>query len=275
MSFQFSDILKNPKVQLTAASTSMFAVGVTLGYFTAERLLKSRYEKIAEKEREDARAYYARQFKSGEFSDPVTLASGYNEMVEGNDDDSSPLTAILDRDTALLKEQRAIIDTMHYRTVSDDDDSEEEDQDLKEQVDVRESISKNIFDNRTPSDDDDFDLESEKATRDEDHPYILSHDEYYQGDLDYSQNTLTYFVGDQVLVDEEDNPISNVRNTVGEENLLRFGYGSKDENVVYIRNHRLEVDFEVVRSFGKYTEEVLGFIEHAEKPKLRKFRNYD
>jgi hypothetical protein len=39
---------------------------------------------------------------------------------------------------------------------------------------------------------------------------------------------------------------------------LRFGHGSKDPNVVYIRNPRLEMEMEILRDPSSYEKEVLG-----------------
>jgi hypothetical protein len=88
----------------------------------------------------------------------------------------------------------------------------------------------------------------------------------------YQQVTITFFEGDDVLSDERDQVIEDIEETVGVENLKQFGHGSKDPKIVYIRNDRLELDFEVVQSQNKYVEEVLGFVQHSDQRKIRKFR---
>lgn len=127
-----------------------------------------------------------------------------------------------------------------------------------------------IFDN-----DADADEEVDMESRSKDRPYILTREEYMLSEPDYTQTTVTYFEADEVLADERDAPIENAEKKIGLENL-RFGSGSGDPNLVYIRNDALEIDFEVIRSRGAFTHEVLGFeteIKHsAHKPGLRKFR---
>lgn len=266
----FSNVLKSKKAQLFLIGGGSFAIGVAVGYFSTNRLLEKRYEELVAKEREDAKTYYQRRDKTGIYSDPVALARKHAPDVavvqEGE--------GIVEFEERVMQEAKEHLKELKYGLGLDDDGNDVEEQTPEEKLEVQESIKHNIFDGRAPVEDDGFDLEAEKETRDEAYPYIISHDEFYLAELDFGQNTLTYFQGDKVLVDEADTPIANVRKTIGEDNI-KFGYGSKDENIVYIRNHQLEVDFEVVRSFGKYAEEVLGFIEHAEKPKLRKFRNFD
>ena len=139
---------------------------------------------------------------------------------------------------------------------------EEDEPDEEEEV-----ITMNIFSENESS-------ASSAGGRDTNRPFILSAREFEEGELDYSQNTLMYYEGDDVLTDERDQPIHHLQKIVGAENL-KFGEMSDDPNIVYIRNNELEVDFEVCRSKGTFTEEVLGFTEPSNKPRPRKFREYD
>ena len=79
--------------------------------------------------------------------------------------------------------------------------------------------------------------------------------------MGYEQSTLTYYEGDDILVDEHDVPVYNHNLSVGP---LNFGHGSNDKNVVYIRSERLESEFEVLREHGLYTVEVLGYEKEEE-----------
>ncbi len=122
-----------------------------------------------------------------------------------------------------------------------------------------------------------WDYDEELKTRTPDKPYIIEHDEFYQSDM--ISTTLTYFEGDGALADDSDEHIPDIEGTVGSENLARFGHGSRDNNILYIRNEKLDLLIEVVRNQGKYTEQVLGFLEHADDGydyrRPRKFRHYD
>lgn len=95
----------------------------------------------------------------------------------------------------------------------------------------------------------------DRSTRDSARPYIIDLSEYVNNDTLYNNNTLTYFEGDGVLVDDQMIPISNINQVVGNDNL-QFGNGSDDINVVYIRNEELEVDFEIVRTDELFAHEV-------------------
>jgi len=96
------------------------------------------------------------------------------------------------------------------------------------------------------------------SMRDEDEPHIISQEEFMEGGPGYHQPTLSYYVGDDILADERDQPITDVTDLLGEDNL-KFGYGSGDANIVYIRNNKLSLDIEIIKSEGKYSEEVAGF----------------
>lgn len=131
-------------------------------------------------------------------------------------------------------------------------------------------VAKNVW---TDAKDFEFDLEEEKAKRTNDAPYILEHDEFYESDLDFT--TLTWFEGDEVLADERDEHIPDIEMVVGEANLLRFGAGSRDPNVLYVHNPKLDRNFEILKNEGKYTEQILGFVEHSDETRVLRFRPSD
>jgi len=213
------------------ASLVSFVAGGASAYF----ITKAKYEKIVEEEIAEAKLFYSRLNKRGEFSDPTTLASEYEDVIE--ELGYSVETTFMESGELLTKNK---YDKAHH--ISDDEES-------------------------------DFNYIEEVKYRTEDAPYVISHDEYFQGEKDYTQVTLTYFEEDDILCDEKDSPINDTDNTVGDDNLKKFGHGSKDNNIVYIRNDRVEIDFEVVRSKGNYAKDVLGFVEHSEQlGKPRRFR---
>lgn len=114
-------------------------------------------------------------------------------------------------------------------------------------------VVKNIFDD---SDNDEWDYKTELESRTDDAPYIIHVDEFVAGESGWGSNsTLTWYEGDNILCDSTDKPIYNAQETVGE---LRFGHGSKDPNIVYVRNPKLQTEYEILRDEGSYQEIVLG-----------------
>lgn len=213
-------------VLVLAASTSA-ALGATVTYFITRKHLEKKYKEIAIREIADARMYYSRLYKA-DFETP-------GDAVE-----------------ALIGPAADAMEQYQGRAAVDDSgDPIPEPQG---------PIKRNIFLNgEALKESTDFDYEHEVTLRTPDQPYVVLHDEFMENDPDYHQPSLTYYEGDDILADEKDEPIEDVEGTVGVANLQRFGHGSKDTKVVYVRNERLALDFEITRSPGKYTEEVLGF----------------
>lgn len=108
-----------------------------------------------------------------------------------------------------------------------------------------------------------FDLEEEQKNRSSQVPYVLHRDEFHQDELGYPQTTLTYYEADAILADTDDKPIYAFDRITGP---LRFGFGSGDSNVVYIRNDKMRTEYEVIRDPGYFSVEVLGLeIEDNER----------
>ena len=115
----------------------------------------------------------------------------------------------------------------------------------------------------------------EAKNRSENQPYILHRTEFFANEREYPHSTLTYYEGDDVLCDEQDVPIYGKEKLLGE---LKFGHGSEDPEIVYIRNDERESEYEVLLDHGHYQVEVLGQeigdvlnndLKHAH---IRKFR---
>jgi hypothetical protein len=103
--------------------------------------------------------------------------------------------------------------------------------------------------------DDEWDMEKEQSERTEDKPYILHKDEFYENEKDYSQLSLTYFEGDDIMCDEEQTPVYNYLNVTGP---LLFGHGSHDRNTFYVRNDDRSCEYEIIRDSGHFAIEVLA-----------------
>lgn len=141
---------------------------------------------------------------------------------------------------------------------------------------AEEVVDRNAFDHDEPQPEpeDPWNQQVEMQGRGAIHPYVIHQEEFMANDDEHEQVTLTYFSGDDVLSDERDTVIAEPDVIVGLDNLQKFGHGSGDPNTVYIRNPRLEVDYEVVRSEGTFAQEVHGFtdgdLQHSERRRRRR-----
>jgi hypothetical protein len=141
---------------------------------------------------------------------------------------------------------------------------------------VRETLAKAFV---NPADDG-WNWDEELAKRgNKTRPYVLHRDEYFNKEEPfYSQDTLTYYAGDDILTDSNDIPLYDAKYIVGD---LEFGRGSGDPNVCYVRNDRLQAEYEILCEHGTFGVMILG--DHVQdlikKSKIRhsldKFREDD
>lgn len=136
----------------------------------------------------------------------------------------------------------------------------------------------NVFGVNDKGDLPEWDEETQVANRDPLKPYVISKDEFMDDILGYDQDTVTYYMGDDILADEHDIPIWNWPDKLGS---LHFGLGSDDPNVVYVRNDVLHQEWEVLKHTGSFEAEVTGLVieqEYEERDlkhsnSLHKFRD--
>lgn len=91
-----------------------------------------------------------------------------------------------------------------------------------------------------------------KLKTDEDYPvpYVISPDEF-AGDYEFETVDITYFA-DGVLCDENNVPLEDIENTIGNDAVRHFGEYEND--AVYVRNERLKCDYEILRDERKYAD---------------------
>jgi len=132
--------------------------------------------------------------------------------------------------------------------------------DFNQQVEVMETVietegydKSNVFDNPNETG---WDWEAELSARRPEFPYILHVTEYMESEMGYTQKTYTYYNEDDILADENEVKVLRPDKVIGRD--LRFGHGTSDPSVVYIRNEKLETEYEVCLFHGSYAREVEG-----------------
>lgn len=91
-------------------------------------------------------------------------------------------------------------------------------------------------------------------------PYVLHADEYHAEEGGFRQAQLTYYAGDDVMTDEDDQPVFNFEDITGP---LMWGHGSNTQDLFYVRNPRLEAEYEITRSYEAYAHAILGIEAEA------------
>lgn len=224
----------NTKVVIAGTGLGCFSAGLAVGYFGFSSKIAKKYEALYTKEINDSKealvSLYERESKKT-FGKETEYAT-VDEAVE-----------------ALIGTEEAIFDSI-----------------VTYNPNALKLVDLNAFDSSKYNREDEMDIEN----RDPESPYIISADEFNANEGDFEQRSLTYYEDDDVLADEKDLIIEEVEAVVGVDNLTKFGVGSGNKDLLFIRNERLECDFDVSRHESSYSKVVLGFVE---EPIVQKRRN--
>lgn len=241
------------------------AAGAAAGAFVAFRIAynkaEAKYAGIAAEEVAEMRQYYHDKVvaldSSKQKTDLENIVRERGYSVEEEVQTEPPMA---------VTPPNAVVDAA--RDAADED--EEIETEVEEEVsEPHEAEVRNIFADAKV--DDTWDVHEERRRRSPLAPYVIHRDEREELDT-YDDVTFTYYEADDVLCNERDEVIDPAEREklIGEANLEKFGHGSGDSSIVYIRNDQLEMQFEVVRSPNSYAEEVHGFdpppeIRHAHR----------
>lgn len=217
------------ELSLFAAGTLWGTVcGCVAGYFVVKGKLSAKYERILEEEIAKSKEYYLGRLEK-------------TQVIEEKPD---------------LEE---VVQTLGYKNGKVAYDK------VDAQVPSEEAAPKpelaNVFETPQPEQEatePEWDWAAEVKSRTDDEPFIIHRDEWNTGEMEYEQASLTYFEGDDVLINDLDRVIEDQDKVIGLANMLKWGHGSGDPNVLYIRNAVLGMDLEVTRSMGSYASEVHG-----------------
>jgi hypothetical protein len=239
------------------------AASAAATYYITVRRLDDKYRSIAEEQIAEMKEHYQDKLMVLEEKpklEDLVVDKGYVST------DISPPLAVAP--PAALVEAAAEEDEV---AVDDDGDPLE-----AEMVDVPKPEMRNVFDDRDPEApvSGGWDTHAERRRRSPSRPYVIHMDEKDEFEH-YQDSTLTYYEADDVLANERDEIMDAAERerVIGEKNLERFGEGTDDPSTVFVRNDVLEMQFEIIKSSGSYTEEVQGF-EHSdyEYPRRHKMR---
>lgn len=234
-----------------------FATGFVAGGWYVNRRLRTQYEQIAEDEIDEMREHFRRRLVAKEEKPDLASEAGKIVQREGYDGPAHPVLQE-DEDGDTPPEEEEI-----YEDPVLAEEAEAEAEEVTETVE-------NVFDKDEPQEGG-WDYEAEVARRRPEFPYVIHLDERHEK-AGYTHTELTYYAGDDVLTDTDDKPVEEIDKVVGAANLEKFGHGSGDKDVVFIRNDALELEVEVTRDEGSYSEVVHGIKHSADPPRRRRVR---
>lgn len=254
-------VIRNPRVLILSALVTGVVIGSAATYLSVRNRFATKYRREADTTIADVKEHYALLRKDGAKGNLAELAAKYTvEEREAVDE-------IIKTEGYQSYDRVASVSTLPVNPIA--------------MVIESEIVHHNVFESDDPDRYFDYKEELQRRADHPDLPHVISKDEFDQGEADYDQSTLTFYDGDDVLADAQDGVVDDVDTVVGYANLLRFGHGSGDPNVVYIRNPKLELDFEMTQSPGNFVKEVLGLsvgeseLQHSHKRPQRRFRTYD
>jgi hypothetical protein len=235
------------KPALGAALLASSCIGAGIGYLAAVKKLSAEFDNRLEEETAKMRTFYTH-----------TPQQKYNTPQEAVADLVVPEVV-----GEKLTEYQGGQKTAYHKIVPSKADTEVVDADgtirLKEaKVHEITAVEENIFE--------------KQATVDPDKPHIISQEEFLENEPGHEQISLTYYEADAKLTDEQDDLIDEVEKTTGLDFIVNFGYKSSDERVVHVRNMALALDFEISKSDGSYSREVLGVDEEPMQSARQRIR---
>ena len=208
-------------------NTLLFTAGAAIGSVVTWKILKTKYEHITQEEIDSVREEYDRLSKMmkkeidmyRKITDLDQNKSENPENVQENKEDSS------DFDFTKQEKVEYFNIANRYRVLSDADDGDDENDEEGENGDEAPYING---------------------------PYVISPDEFNSSPPGYNAQPLDYFV-DGVLADSWGVRL-DIEETIGEDALDHFGEYVDD--LVYVRNEREEIDYEVTKDPRTYAESI-------------------
>lgn len=202
----------------TLKGVLIFVLGAAAGSLATWKLIEKKYKDIAQEEIDSVKDTFSKM-KKNEYPDKLEDYPDFEEFDDSDDVEEEPKPEQkIDRNNKPdIVEYAKILSETGYTNYA-------ERQDKKEKKGVEP-------------------VEDEK-------PYVISPDEFGEKD-GYENVTLTYYA-DGVLTDYFDNVISNVDEVVGFDSLDHFG--EYEDDVVFVRNEKMETDYEILRDLRDFNE---------------------
>lgn len=201
----------------------MFAVGAAIGSAVTWKVVKTKYEQIADEEIDSVRDEY------------ISLMEKMKKQLKENATYEDPQDADEEEDDEYYP----------------DDDERDFTEQEREQIEYYKMTSRYRTSDGIEEDDNE---EGGKGNEDEvpyiNGPYVISPDEFSSSPPGYFAQPLDYFA-DGVLADSWGVKV-DIEETIGEEALEHFG--DYVDDVVHVRNERKEIDYEVTRDPRTYDD---------------------
>lgn len=258
------EVYRNPLPFVLGGAVVGLGIGGAMGYFLTRHYLETKYSQIADDEITVMREHYRMKTvamdntKDKPQLEDIVRDQGYST--------TEPPMAVTAPESMVEMSQEAIEESQEDEDEEEDgvpeDEQELRDESLEEH-EIRMGV-RNVFTEA----EEDWDYHKELARRSPLRPYVVHIDE--KDEYEYDSVTFSYYEKDDVLCNENNEVVPQEERDalVGEANLEKFGHGSRDPHIVYVRNDKLEMLIEITQSPNAFAEEVYGF-KHSDIPDRR------
>ena len=234
----------------------MFAAGIAIGSVVTWKMVKTKYEQIAQEEINSVKEHFNKKNREADQKMMDVMKDFKNTLIEHKDDKPEEFRTGLNNTKPDLAEYAKLVakkgytnyanpevlcyeepkELEDYEDFDDFDDNDEEEEDNYESRNIREldKIEKAI-------------LKERGETVEESEPVDISADEYGEID-DYDLVSLNYY-SDGVLTDDWDNEIGDAKSLVGSSFMNNFD----DNGIAYVRNDENETYYEIVRDDNPFS----------------------
>ncbi len=221
-------------------------IGSTITFFVTKYVLENKYQDMIDETVNNVWKQLEGEYSSNKVQifDPKSIKDPIEKTEIGISNESKEMTKedYIKKTSNKYNEMRT-----NYHLINKKENTEKEnDNTMVKYKDER-------FDDL--ADDDREDDELEPIDEDDEimeDPYLITEVEFDEGKDEYDKISLTYYDGDDILIDEDGDVITDPDEIIGEDALISFGTGSSDKNMVYVRNEKLQCDYEIIREFSSY-----------------------
>lgn len=258
---KISWVRRNPELVLSGAILGAALLSSAATYLVVSKRLEKKWQAFAEEQIESIKNEYKILKKEGPEFDLEALAEKYNtesDTIDNGDGvlipvaEGPPTRTNYNQIQANPKAVSELVEKVVSRPMP------------RVAAAVNETITSNVFDPHPASGN--FDWSKERAYRD-DNPealHVITREEFDANESDFEQYHYTYYDGDGVLADSDDQIVHDSDDVVGDHNMGRFGDGSDDPEIVFVRNVKLQMDIEITRSDLSYSKAVLNVESDSE-----------
>lgn len=159
-----------------------------------------------------------------------------------------------EKDGSEHRQKTELTEKGNYKKVSRVYNDPEQDPELEKEIEKEELSKKNEYT--------EYEERSKDANQsDYPEPYIITLEQFSEECAHYGKENLYYYKGDDTICDVDEQIVTAEGELIGYDALGEFD----DHNTVYVRNERLQIDYEIIQLNGKYSVLVCGMNDEKDE----------